>query len=219
MKKRLNYLIAALLLAIAALPASTATAQTTANDSTATATPSTTMTLGIVPVVTDQLPPLNAAAKPSAPVAQRVIYGYCSYQRLLDAMPDYKLAITQLQALRRQYEREAEHNETEFRRQYSEYLHGQRDFPQPILLKRQRDLQDSMERGLAFRSQADSLLQQAEIDFVAPIRAKLDNVIRIVAAERGYDCVVNTDLGTHLYLNPQKSEDITEYVKEKLSNL
>lgn len=159
----------------------------------------------------------SAASESAQPaVAQRVLYGYCSYQLLLEAHPNYALVIAQLQALRRQYEREAEHNEAEFRRQYSEYLHGQHEFPQPILLKRQRDLQDSMERGLAFRTQADSLLQEAEREFLAPLRARVDAAIRAVATERGYDFVVNTDLGTHLYLHPQKSEDITPYVVAKL---
>lgn len=217
MKKRLNYLIALLLLIFAALPSTTATAQIVEGGTPeATIPTASTMTLGIVPVNTD---PSTADVQPVTPIQQSAIYGYCSYRQLLEAMPDYELIISQLQALRRQYEREAEYNETEFRRQYSEYLHGQREFPQPILLKRQRDLQDSMERGLAFRTQADSLLQQAERDFLAPLRTRLDEAISTVAAERGYDCVVNTDLGTHLYLNPQKSEDITPYVLEKISTL
>ena len=51
-----------------------------------------------------------------------------------------------------------------FRRQYSEYLQVQKNLPEAILLKRQGDLQMSMERGLAFRREAENLLKKAETD-------------------------------------------------------
>ncbi len=47
---------------------------------------------------------------------------------------------------------------------------------------------------------------------------QVDAVIRAIGAERGYDFVVDTSAGTHPYLNPQKSEDITPYVKARLLN-
>lgn len=145
-------------------------------------------------------------------------YGYCSLRQLVEADPSYVRATQEMQRLRQQYEREAEHNEADFRRQFSEYLAGQKDFPQPILLKRQHDLQEAMEKGLAFRQQADSLLVEAEREIFAPIRRRVEGAIRAVATERGYDCVVNTDLDTHLYLNPTLAEDITAYVEERLRN-
>lgn len=148
--------------------------------------------------------------------APAVRYGYCSRQSLLGLMPEYAKAMQQLKELREQYEKEALHNETEFRRQYTEYLSGQKDFPQAILLKRQRDLQQSMELGIAFRVEADSLLKQAETELMAPLRARVDAAISAVAAERGYDYVVDTDLGAYIYLNPALSEDITAYVEERL---
>ena len=157
---------------------------------------------------------LAPPAAADAPAAIR--YGFCSRQQLLQGMPEYVKAMQQLKMLRDKYEQEAEYNESDFRRQYTEYLNGQKDFPQAILLKRQRDLQLSMENGIAFRMEADSLLKDAERDLFAPINARLDAAIRSVASERGYDYVVNTDLGAFLYLDPLKSEDITAYVEQDL---
>lgn len=148
--------------------------------------------------------------------ASAIRYGYCSRQALLGLMPEYAKAMQQLKELHEQYEKEALHNETEFRRQYTEYLSGQKDFPQAILLKRQRDLQQSMEEGIAFRVEADSLLKQAEAELMAPLHSRVDAAIRAVAVERGYDYVVDTDLGAYVYLNPALSEDITAYVEERL---
>lgn len=143
-------------------------------------------------------------------------YGFCNRRAIVEAQPEYALAMEQLDALKKQYEVEVEYNETDFRRQYQEYLYGQKDFPQTILLKRQRDLQEAMEKGIAFRQEADSLLRQARVDLVRPIEARVDAAINAVAAARGYDYVVDTEKGAFLYLNPRLSEDITLYVEEKL---
>lgn len=158
--------------------------------------------------------PVPVAAELAVPAVVR--YGYCSRQQLMEGMAEYAVAMTQLANLRAQYEKEAVYNETDFRRQYSEYLNGQKDFPQAILLKRQKDLQTSMEKGIAFRMEADSLLSVAERELLAPIDRRVDAAIRMVATERGYECVVDTDRGAYLYLNPALSEDITAYVEEKL---
>lgn len=145
-----------------------------------------------------------------------VKYGYCSSEVLLKEQPEYALAMQQLKKLREQYEAEAQYNESDFRRQFSEYLSGQKDFPQSILLKRQRDLQELMEKSVAFRAEADSLLQKAEEDLLAPIKWRIESAIHEVAVERGYDYVVDKASGAYLYLNPALSEDITAFVEEKL---
>lgn len=161
--------------------------------------------------------PADVALTPAAATQTPTVrYGYCSCKSLLQTMPEYAKAMLQLKSLHEQYEKEALRNETEFRRQYTEYLSGQKDFPQAILLKRQRDLQQSMEQGIAFRAEADSLLEQAEAELMAPLRSRVDAAIRAVATERGYDYVVDTDLGAYIYLNPALSEDITAYVEERL---
>ena len=148
------------------------------------------------------------------PVAPR--YGYCSHRQLLESMPEYAQAVAQLKSLRGKYESEASHNEEDFRRRFQEYLQGQKEFPEAILLKRQADLERSMEEGLAFRAQADSLLQQAETDLMQPLHGRIDAAIRAVAVAHGYECVVNTDAGAFPFLNPALSEDITTFVSEKL---
>lgn len=143
-------------------------------------------------------------------------YGYVSYNRLLVSLPEYVKAQQQLSDLKQKYENEARYNEESFKRQFAEFLQGQKDFPQTILLKRQRDLQDAMERGMAYRESADSLLRQAEKDLCAPARLILDAALRAVGTERGYDYIIDTDAHAYPYLNPALAEDATPYVRQKL---
>lgn len=151
----------------------------------------------------------------------QVKYGTLRYDSVLRALPEYAAAQTRLADLRDKYEAEATHNETVFRRMFAEFLQGQKDFPQNIMLKRQRDLQDEMEKSLAFRREADSLLRQAEADMLAPVRRRLDEALRAVGLEHGYECIVDAGghaagTGTYLFLHPELTEDVTPFVLEKL---
>lgn len=144
-------------------------------------------------------------------------YGYLSRKAILEALPETTAARLQLDTLRAKYEAETHYNETEFRRQFSEFLQSQKGLPEPILLKRQSDLQTLMERSLAFRREAEILLKKAETDLFAPINTKVDAAIRVVGSERGYDCIIDTDAGSMPYFNPALSEDATSFVKAKLN--
>lgn len=146
-----------------------------------------------------------------------VKYGTLRYDSLLTSMPEYAEAQAQLANLRQQYDREASYNDTSFRRLFAEFLQGQKDFPENIMLKRQRELQEAMERSIAFRHSCDSLLVKAEADFRAPIARKLDAAIQAVGMERGYECIVNLSSGSHPFLHPSLTEDATPFVIEKLN--
>lgn len=143
-------------------------------------------------------------------------YGCLRYDSVLHAMPEYAEAQAQIKQLREKFVLEANYNEMSFKRMFAEFLQGQKDFPQNILLKRQRDLQDELEKGLAFRREADSLLVEAAAEIEAPVRSKLNAAIEAVGTERGYDLVVNLDERTCLFLRPAQTEDITRYVWQKL---
>lgn len=145
-----------------------------------------------------------------------VKYGYLPYDSLLRAMPAYAEAQIQMAELRKKYEAEARYNEQSFKRQFAEFLQGQKDFPQNILLKRQRDLQDAIEKSLAFRHEADSLLRQAEAELMRPVRERLDAAIHDVGLERGYECIVNTEERGIPFTHPSLSENAAPFVAAKI---
>lgn len=146
-----------------------------------------------------------------------VRYGTMRYDSILTTMPEYISARQALDTLRAQYDKEVQHNEADFKRQFAEFLEGQKDFPQVIMLKRQRDMQEAMEKGLAWREEADKLLRAAEEDLIRPVRQKLDTAIQEVGIDRGYEAIVNLDCPALPFLHPSVSEDATPYILEKLS--
>lgn len=156
------------------------------------------------------VPVLPAAAQNAAR------YGCLSRQALLRQMPETHRAQQELDSLRAQFDRETQYNEAGFQRQFSEFLQVQKSLSEPLLRKRQADLQVAMERALAFRREGQALLDDARKRLFRPIEERLDAAIRVVGAERGYDLVIDTDSSAAPYVSPTLSEDATPFVREKL---
>lgn len=145
-------------------------------------------------------------------VAQRLTFGYLNYTQVLHSMADYATAQTTMQGIREQYDKEAAYNEDKFFKMYSDYIQGQKTFPEDIMLKRQKELQVAMEQGIKFREESEKLLRTAEAELCQPLEQKLDSAIAVVAQARGLAFVLNTEQHAYPFINPNDGIDITDLV-------
>lgn len=150
-------------------------------------------------------------------IAQTAKYGKLSYGALLREMPEYGLMKSRLSTLRAAYESELRYNEQTFETMFADYLSGQADFAPAIREKRQRDLQEALEKSLAFRTESDSLLRAAESEMLKPVKERLDSIINMVGTERGYEYIINTDTGAFPFVHSSVAEDAMPYVREHLN--
>ena len=143
-------------------------------------------------------------------------FGYLSYNAIFQSMPEYKASQQKLADLKGKYDKEAKRGEEEFRRKFIEFLQGQKDFPENILLKRQYELQDLLAKSIRFKEESQKLLTQAEKDLQADMLYLLNEAIHAVGVENGYAYIINTDGNTCPFINPAVADDVTNLVKEKL---
>jgi len=143
-------------------------------------------------------------------------FGYVSYNQILKEMPEYAKATQDLATLKAKYEAEAQKGEEEFQRKFVDFLQGQKDFPQPIMQKRQAELQSLMDNGVNFRLKSQELLAQAEKDLMQEAKKRLNNALLEVGVEQGYGYILNTDTGSCPFINPVVGVDVTELVRQKL---
>ncbi|MBP3767995.1 MAG: OmpH family outer membrane protein [Prevotella sp.] len=146
--------------------------------------------------------------------AQGLHFGFISYDQALTSMPDYALVQTRLATLRAQYEAETRRVEDEFNAKYEQFLDGQRDFPPTILQKRQSELQELMEKNIAFKEESRRLLAEAEQEAMAPLHQKLSNALQSVGFLRGVAFIINTDQNACPFINPEMGIDVTQDVLE-----
>lgn len=156
-------------------------------------------------IVNCQLSIVNSAAAQAR-------FGYLSYDSVLHQMPEYAEAQQHVTDLKGKYDKEATRGEEEFQKKFSEFLQGQKDFPENILVKRQAELQTLMETGISFRREAHRLLSKAQRDLLANVEARLNEAIRVIGEERGFDFVLNTDRNQCPFINAERGEDITDAV-------
>lgn len=140
-------------------------------------------------------------------------FGYLSYDEAIKTMPDYALAQKNLETLRAQYDNEVKRAEDEFNKKYAEFLEEQADLAPAIRKKRQSELQELLDRNIAFKKDADRLLAQAEADMYNPLRQKLNAILRKIGQERGYAFILNTDNNALPFVSEAYGEDINEAVK------
>lgn len=143
-------------------------------------------------------------------------FGFLSYNIVMQAMPEYAAMQNSMAELREKYEAEQKRVENDFNKKYEEFLDGQKSFPKTILQKRQSELQEMLDKNVAFKKESQRLLKQAEEDAMAPIQARLATALDTIGKERSFAFIVNTDEKATLWLNPSLGEDITATVIEQL---
>lgn len=149
----------------------------------------------------------------------QVKFGYLSYSEVIKAMPGYADMQKSLAELKRQYANETKRSEEEFNQKYEAFLEGQKDFAPSILKKRQYELQELLNNSVSFKKEAARLLEQAEADMYAPLKKRLNEILRQVGRERGYAFILNTDNDAVPYIDTTSGEDISSLVRNMFTYL
>lgn len=144
-------------------------------------------------------------------------FGYLSYEAALKAMPENAAVLMKMDSLRSAFQEELQRVENEFNRKYEDFLEGQKDFPRTILLKRQTELQEILQKNIQFKQQSIDELKQTETLLMAPLRTRLNAAIATVAREQHLALVINTDANACPFIEPTMGVDVTEAVEQLLS--
>lgn len=158
---------------------------------------------------------MAVAVGQSAP-SSALSFGYFSYDEVFYSMPGYAIAKRNIEELRSKYDAETKRTEDEFNAKYEEFLDGQRTFAPSILEKRQAEIRELMEKNVAFKAEAERLLQQAEKSAYAPLRNKIAKALQKIGKSKGYAFILNTDGNAMPYVDAAMGEDITTLIKENV---
>ena len=144
-------------------------------------------------------------------------FGYLSFEMVMKSMPEYAAMQTNLAQLREQYEAEQKRVEDDFNKKYEEFLDGQAGFPKTILQKRQSELQEMLDKNIAFKKESQQLLANAESTMMEDLKSTITAALVELGQERGYAFILNTDQNAVPFINPALGEDITKDVISTLN--
>lgn len=159
---------------------------------------------------------VSVASQPVTNSLQSFKFGYLSYDAAFKAMPEYAIALKNIADLKAKYDAETKRVEEDFNKKYEDFLDGQREFPETILRKRQNELQEMLNKNIAFKEESRRLLANAEKEIFAPLHEKLAALLKIIGEDRGYSFIINTDNNACPFINGAQGEDINGIVKATL---
>lgn len=143
-------------------------------------------------------------------------FGYVSYKELLQALPEYSLVLTHIDELQAKYEAEIARSDREFNQKYADFIEEQSTFPDNIRIKRHKELQELMEKTIAFKDEVNRAMREARREMMQPLHDKIDESVKKVCIDGGYDYILNIDDRAYIAINPKNGRDVTEQVRKEL---
>lgn len=143
-------------------------------------------------------------------------FGYVSYRDIVKMLPEYSIVEAHLDELQVKYEAEIERSDREFNQKYIDFIEGQSQFPDNIRMKRHKELQELMEKSIAFKKEVNHAMREARAEMMKPLYEKVDEAVMTLCVEGDYDYILNTDERAYIAINPQRGEDVTEQLKQAL---
>ena len=143
-------------------------------------------------------------------------FGYVSHKELVKALPEYRIVEAHLDELQAKYEAEIERSDREFNQKYTDFIEEQSQFPDNIRIKRHKELQELMEKTMAFKHEVNSSMREARHEMMKPLYDKVNEAVMKVCVDGDYDYILNTDEQIYIAINPKNGTDVTMEVKKEL---
>ena len=151
---------------------------------------------------------------PLAIFAQK--FGHLNSADIMQIMPEYKAAQTEIQNLEKQYTNELQMMESELAKKSEAYEKEKATLPANIAQRREAELQELYGRMQQYYQQSQQELQQASQEKMAILTEKITKAIKEVGAAGGYLYIFDISNGIPCYINETLSTDVTATVKAKL---
>lgn len=150
---------------------------------------------------------------PLAIFAQK--FGHLNSADIMQAMPEYKTAQTELQNLEKQYTNELQMMESELAKKSDAYEKEKATLPANIAQRREAELQDLYGRMQQYYQESQQQLAQASQEKMNVLVEKITKAIKEVGVAGGYLYIFDTSSGIP-YISETLSTDVTAAVKTKL---
>ena len=150
---------------------------------------------------------------PLALFAQK--FGHLNSADIIQLMPEYAAAQTELQNLEKQYTNELQMMEAELSKKGEAYEKEKATLPVNIQQRREQELQELYGRMQQFYQDSQVKLQQASQEKMAMLSEKISKAIKEVGVAGGYLYIFDVASGIP-YISETLSTDVTAAVKAKL---
>ena len=150
---------------------------------------------------------------PMAAFAQK--FGHVNSQEVIQAMPEFTKARTEIEALTKQYEADLKSMQDELQKKAEALDKEQATLPENIKQRRQTELQDMYQKIQQSYQDNQQALAKEQQDKMSAITTKVLDAIKAVGQAGGYVYIMDVTGGIP-YISTTLSTDVTAEVKKKL---
>jgi outer membrane protein len=142
-------------------------------------------------------------------------FGHVNTQEIIQAMPEYTKAKSEIDALQQQYEADLKSMQDELQKKAEAFDKEQATLPDNIKQRRNQELQDMYTKIQQSYQDNQQALQKASSDKMQAITTKVLEAIKTVGQEGGYIYIMEMNAGIP-NISTTLSSDVTAQVKTKL---
>ena len=150
---------------------------------------------------------------PMAAFAQK--FGHVNSQEVIQAMPEFAKARTEIEALTKQYEADLKSMQDELQKKAEAFDKEQATLPENIKQRRQTELQDMYAKIQQSYQDNQQALAKTQQEKMQVITTKVLDAIKAVGQAGGYVYIMDVTGGIP-YISTTLSTDVTAEVKKKL---
>ena len=142
-------------------------------------------------------------------------FGHVNSQEIIQAMPEFAKARTEIEALTKQYEADLKSMQEELQKKSEAYDKEQATLPANIKQRREQELQDMYQKIQQSYQDNQQALAKEQQDRMQVITAKVLDAIKQVGTAGNYVYIMDLTSGIP-YISTTLSTDVTAEVKKKL---
>ena len=150
---------------------------------------------------------------PMATFAQK--FGHVNSQEIVQAMPEFTKARTDIEALTKQYEADLKSMQEELQKKSEAYEKEQASLPANIKERREKELQDMYQKIQQSYQDNQQALAKEQQEKMQAITTKVLDAIKAIGAAGNYVYIMDVTSGIP-YISTTLSTDVTAEVKKKL---
>ena len=147
--------------------------------------------------------------------AQAQKFGHVNTQEIIQAMPEFTKANSELEALAKQYQADLELMQKEIQSKAEAFEKEEASLPDNIKQRRNQELQEMYQKIQQSFQDNQQALQKASQEKMQAITTKVVDAIKQVGQTGGYVYIMETGAGIP-YISTTLSTDVTAQVKQKL---
>ena len=142
-------------------------------------------------------------------------FGHVNSQEIIQVMPEYTKAKSEIEALTAQYEADLKSMQDELQKKGEAFEKEQATLPENIKQRRQQELQDMYTKIQQSFQDNQQALAKAQQEKMQAITTKVVDAIKAVGQAGGYVYIMEMGAGIP-YISTTLSTDVTAQVKQKL---